>query len=430
MLQQLNGLCGVAADNEHKLYMNVCERFESVSAFMNLDDKVYCILSQPKVELMINFPVLMDNGSYKTFKGYRIQHNDMLGPYKGGMRFSPEVSLDETKGLAMLMTLKCSLVKLPFGGAKGGLKYNPADYSLAENQRITRRFTIALGKNIGPSHDIPAPDMGTNEKHMNWMMDTYHNLNNRQDECKAVVTGKSLACGGSAGRTSATGFGTIYCLSEWSESNHIQVKGARYSIQGFGNVGSYAALKMMELGAILVAVNDHTATLVNPEGINPIDLANYVKEHRGIKNFDIEHETNDDEFWSHQTEFMILAAKENTVTQKNAHLINTKLIVEGANGPITSKAEKLLTQKGIDIIPDILANAGGVVVSYFEWVQNRNMEYWDETTVDKKLRAILKKTYQEVEKIATEKKINMRMSAYFVALDHLQDVCLKRGVWP
>ncbi len=414
-----------------KLYHSVCERFEHIADFMNLDSKVYCILSQPKTELMIHFPVYMDDGSYKLFKGYRIQHNNLLGPYKGGMRFSPEVSLDEVKGLAMLMTLKCSLLKLPFGGAKGGLKYDPVKHSTEENQRITRRFTVALGANIGPNYDIPAPDIGTNHRYMDWMMDTYHNLNDRKDEGKAVVTGKSVACGGSAGRSSATGYGSIYCLVEWAERNKVSLKGATYSIQGFGNVGSQAAKKMKSLGAILVAVNDHTATIINPEGIDPDLLATYVSKHRGVKDYQMDNETDSiSEFWEFETDFLILAAMENMVTGDNAGLIRTRLVVEGANGPITPVAEKILLRNGISILPDILANAGGVVASYFEWVQNRNSDYWSGEDVDRKLREKLVSAYRTVEDVATEKRLNMRMAAYFESLRHLEDVYRKRGVWP
>jgi len=418
-------------EQARKLYESVCERFDHVSDFMNLDPKVACIMSQPKAELMINFPVRMDDGSYKLFKGYRIQHNNLLGPYKGGMRFSPEVSLDEVKGLATLMTLKCSLVKLPFGGAKGGLKYNPQDHSEAENRRITRRFTVALGKNIGPTYDIPAPDMGTNDQYMNWMMDTYHNINGRSDEGKGVVTGKSVSCGGSVGRASATGFGAVYCLAEWAERNNISLEGTTFSIQGFGNVGSHAAIKMIELGAKLVAVNDHTATLIDSNGIDVESLTKYAAKHRGIKDFCIDNEVDDiDLFWSCETDFMILAAMENTVTKQNAHLIKTKLIVEGANGPVTPPAEKILLKNGVSIIPDILANAGGVIVSYFEWVQNRNSDYWNGEKVDMKLREKLIAAYDAVEKVEKEQNLNMRMAAYFESLRHLEEVCLKRGVWP
>ncbi|MDH3346225.1 MAG: Glu/Leu/Phe/Val dehydrogenase [Kiritimatiellaceae bacterium] len=421
----------IETESSKKLYEGVCDRFEQIASFVNLDAKVHSIMSQPKAEIMIHFPVKMDDGSYTLFKGYRIQHNNLLGPYKGGMRFSPEVSLDEIKGLAMLMTLKCALAKLPFGGAKGGIKYNPDEHSAAENQRITRRFTIALRNNIGPSYDIPAPDMGTNAQYMDWMMDTYHNLYGRKIEGKAVVTGKSVSCGGSVGRASATGFGAVYCLAEWAKGKGISLEGTRFSIQGFGNVGSHAALKLEELGSTLVAVNDHTATLVNPDGISSAELAAHVMKKRGVKGFQSSHEVDDvNQFWAHETDFMILAAMESTVTSKNAGLIRTKLIVEGANGPITPEAEDILHENGHHIIPDILANMGGVIVSYFEWVQNRNSEYWNSETVDEKLREKLISAYRQVEKVSAEQGINMRNAAFIESLKHLEEVYLKRGVWP
>jgi glutamate dehydrogenase (NAD(P)+) len=414
-----------------ELYQGVCDRFEQIAALINLDSKVHAIMSQPKAELMIHFPVKMDDGSYELFKGYRIQHNNLLGPYKGGMRFAPEVSLDEVKGLAMLMTLKCSLAKLPLGGAKGGIKYDPNEHSMEENQRITRRFTLALGHNIGPSYDIPAPDMGTNDQYMDWMMDTYQNLYGRKIEDKAVVTGKSVACGGSIGRASATGYGAVYCLEEWAKGRGLPLKGTRFSIQGFGNVGSHAAIKLEELGARLVAVNDHTATLINPDGIPAKELSNHVMQHRGIKGFQSAQEVDDTNlFWTHETDFLVLAAMENTVTAANADSIRTQLIVEGANGPVTTEAEGILLKKGIQIIPDILANMGGVIVSYFEWVQNRNSEYWNAETVDAKLREKLIAAYHRVETVSEEQGISMRQAAYVESLKHLEEVYLKRGVWP
>ncbi len=414
-----------------ELYQGVCDRFEQIAALINLDSKVHAIMSQPKAELMIHFPVKMDDGGYVLFKGYRIQHNNLLGPYKGGMRFAPEVSLDEVKGLAMLMTLKCSLAKLPLGGAKGGIKYDPNEHSMEENQRITRRFTLALGHNIGPSYDIPAPDMGTNAQYMDWMMDTYQNLYGRKIEDKAVVTGKSVACGGSIGRASATGYGAVYCLEEWAKGRALPLKGTRFSIQGFGNVGSHAAIKLEELGARLVGVNDHTGTLINPDGIPAKELSSHVMQHRGIKGFQSAQEVDDTNlFWAHETDFLVLAAMENTVTATNADSIRTQLIVEGANGPVTTEAEEILVKKGIQIIPDILANMGGVIVSYFEWVQNRNSEYWNAETVDAKLREKLIAAYHRVETVSEEQRISMRQAAYVESLKHLEEVYLKRGVWP
>jgi len=417
--------------SRNAFYRGVCARLDRMASQVGLDPKVHMILSQPKAEVMVHFPVKMDDGYYRLFKGYRIQHNNLLGPYKGGMRFAPDVSLDEVKALAMLMTLKCALAHLPLGGAKGGLKYDPAKHSEGENQRITRRFTIALGHNIGPSTDIPAPDMGTNAQTMDWIMDTFHNLYGRKIEDKAVVTGKSVPCGGSAGRASATGYGAVYCLAEWAKGRQLPLEGLRVSVQGFGNVGSHAALKLQELGARLVAVNDHTATLVNPAGIDAEALATHDKKHCGVKGFDSGHEVEGvNRFWDHETDVLLLAAKENTVTDQNAGQIRAKVVVEGANGPVTPEAEAILLQKGISIIPDILANMGGVVVSYFEWVQNRNSEYWNAETVDAKLREKLIAAYRGVEQMAKEQGGGMRNAAYAQALRNLEEVYQQRGVWP
>ena len=329
----------IETESSAKLYQGVCDRFAQIASYMNLDSKVQAIMSQPKAELMIHFPVKMDDGSYTLFKGYRIQHNNLLGPYKGGMRFSPDVSLDEVKGLAMLMTLKCALAKLPLGGAKGGIKYNPNEHSPDENQRITRRFTIALGNNIGPSYDIPAPDMGTNAQYMDWMMDTYHNLSGRKIEDKAIVTGKSIACGGSAGRASATGYGAVYCLAEWAKGKGLPLEGTRFTIQGFGNVGSHAALKLEELGARLVAVNDHTATLIHTDGIASAELADYVVQHRGIKGFQSTHEVDDvNDFWAPLTDLMAHMQRQGFV---DAPTVQSLTLCDGAEATLDALAAAL-----------------------------------------------------------------------------------------
>ncbi|OVE80741.1 hypothetical protein BVY04_05215 [bacterium M21] len=412
------------------LYKGVCERFELVSLRMNLDPDVKRILNQPKNELIINFPVLMDDGTHRLFKGYRIQHNNLLGPYKGGIRFSNGVNLDETKGLAMLMTLKCALVKIPYGGAKGGIKFAPYEHSEAENMRITRRFTVALGPNIGPYYDIPAPDMGTTAQIMDWMMDTYQNITSRKSDSIAVVTGKSIDCGGSEGRSSATGYGAIYCLEKWADKQGMALDGATFSIQGFGKVGSHAAIKFSELGGRLVAVNDHSATIVDPDGIDVKKLTEYVIAHGKIHGFAPDLETEADSFYDLPVDVMILAAMENTVHKGNAGRIQAKCIVEGANGPITPDGEVILHKNKISIIPDILANSGGVIVSYYEWVQNRNSDYLIAEEIDLKLRRKIGAAYEQVERVAENEKLDMRTAAYYEALRHLEAVYKKRGIWP
>ncbi len=411
------------------LLKNVLSRYDALTETMELGSPVRDIIRAPKNELIINFPVRMDSGEYKMFKGYRIQHNNLLGPFKGGLRFASEVNLDEVKALAMLMTIKCALVDIPFGGAKGGIKYNPRDYSEKENERITRRFTVALGDNIGPSKDIPAPDMGTNAQFMAWMMDTYDDLHTGV-ESKGVVTGKPISCGGSLGRTSATGYGVVYCLEEWATRHGKSLEGKRFTIQGFGNVGTHAAFKLIELGAVLVGVNDHTGTIINSEGIDAKKLSDYVIENGGVDGFEKSMESNLKSFWSCKTDILVLAARENTVGEKEAKMITAEVIAEGANGPVTPEGDAVFEARKIPVIPDVLANSGGVVVSYFEWVQNRSSSYYDEEEVDHKLRKKLREAYRSVDFIRKEYKVDRRTAAFITAIKRLADVYELRGIWP
>lgn len=413
-----------------ELFTNVISRYDQIAEKMELESPVREILRAPKNELIINFPVRMDSGEYTYFKGYRIQHNNLLGPYKGGLRFASDVNLDEVKALAMLMTIKCSLVDIPFGGAKGGIKYDPRDYSAAENERITRRFTVALGENIGPSRDIPAPDMGTNAQFMAWMMDTYADLHPGVSDAKAIVTGKPVVCGGSLGRTSATGFGVVYCIEEWAQRHGYSLEGKSFIIQGFGNVGKYAALKLEELGASLVGVNDHTGSIINYDGISAEELGDYVAVNGGIAGFAPEREVDLNSFWQCDSDILILAAKENTVDVEQAKMIKATVIAEGANGPVTPAGDGVLEERGITVIPDVLANAGGVIVSYFEWVQNRTSAYYDEEEVDHKLRKKLGTAYRAVDFTRKEYGVDRRTACYITAVKRLSDVYALRGIWP
>ena len=415
---------------ERKLYRSVTARFKHVSKLMGLEPTIKLMLHQPKNELIVNFHVPMDNGRHKLFKGYRIQHNNLMGPFKGGMRFSKKVNLDETKALAMLMTLKCAIVRVPFGGAKGGVKYNPADYSQEENRRITRCFTIALENNIGPAHDIPAPDMGTNAETMVWMMDTYQKTSGRRQDSRSVVTGKTLASGGSEGRHSATGFGLVYCIEEWARRAGHSLDGMTFSIQGFGNVGSQAALKLMDLGAKMVAVSDHTATYIDPKGIDPHSLQRHCAEHRCIEGFEDRESKSRDDFFSEPVDIMVLAATENQIGLREAQMVNAKLVAEGANGPVMPDGDEELAKRGVEVLPDILANAGGVTVSYYEWVQNRNSESWQADKIDRRLRHALMSAYGRVADLAREKDVDLRTAAYWEGLAHLQQVYKERGIWP
>ncbi|MCM8542121.1 MAG: Glu/Leu/Phe/Val dehydrogenase [Lentisphaeraceae bacterium] len=418
--------------NKDIFLKNVMKKFNEVCRAIKLDPSVKTILSQPKNEIIVNFPVKLDNGEYKLFKGYRIQHNNILGPYKGGIRYHQEVKLNEVKALAMLMTIKCSLVGLPLGGGKGGIKFNPHDYSQSELKRITRRFAHSLGDNIGPDYDIPAPDMGTNAQTMVWIMDTYMNTReqNQRHNVRGVVTGKSVECGGTVGRNSATGTGVFMCIEEWAHENEFNLHGATYSVQGFGNVGSWAAMNLAEKGAKLTAVNDHTGTIIDPKGIDVFALKDHVDEHGGIAGFNNMPESTRDDFFKNKVDIIIPAALENQITKYEAELLDVKLVAEGANGPTTPEAEKILAEKGISIIPDVLANSGGVIVSYFEWIQNKTANYWVEERVHNELKRIITTAYSEVSIYSTKHETDMRTACFIKALNSLATVYEQRGIFP
>jgi len=395
-------------------------------------EAVQTILRQPKNEIIINFPVRMDDGTFRLFKGYRIQHNNIRGPFKGGLRYHQDVSLDEVKALAALMTYKCSLLDIPFGGSKGGIKMDPSTLSRAELERVTRRFTHALGNNIGPDYDIPAPDMGTNGQTMVWMMDTYMNSINslQKNALRTIVTGKTVVAGGTVGRSKATGQGVVYCIEEWARDREFDLDGCTFSVQGFGNVGSHAASILGKLGGVLLTVNDHTGSIHNPEGINPRKLAEWVAEHRGVKGYPGAREVSKDDFWATPVDIVIPAALELQVTAQVAETLQCKVIVEGANGPTTAEADEILARRGIDVLPDLLANAGGVVVSYFEWLQNKRAESWELEDVDARLLHMMKKAYHNVTHLARQKNCSMRTAALAIAVDRIARIYGERGIFP
>lgn len=418
------------ADNT-LLYKFVVDKFEEIADAIGMDDSIRTILSQPKNELIVNFPVKLVSGKYKMFKGYRIQHNNIMGPYKGGIRYHQDVRLDEIKALAMLMTIKCALINIPLGGAKGGVKFNPSDYTPEELNRITRRFTVALGNNISPSHDIPAPDMGTNAQTMVAMMDTYMNLSGfDRHNTIGVVTGKPVECGGTLGRESSTGFGVVICIEEWAKYNRVDIKNMTFSVQGFGNVGSWAAIGLHNLGGKLVAVSDHSGVLIDRDGIDPHDLKEYVNENRRIEGYRGNTSTARDDFFAEKVDIMIPAALENQIDKDEAMIMDCKLVAEGANGPTTPAGEKILLDKNVDIIPDVLANAGGVTVSYFEWVQNRKSEIWDEHEVHIKLQQKLTKAFARALEYSQYEKVDMRTACYALALERIQSIYRQRGIFP
>jgi len=408
------------------------EQLSRVARLIDAPDHVMTILSQPKNELIVNFPVLMDDGNYRLFKGYRIQHNNVLGPYKGGLRFHPDARLDDFKALAMNMTFKCSLLDLPFGGAKGGVKCDPAALSQSELMRVTRRFTHALGSNIGPDQDIPAPDVGTNAQSMVWIMDTFMNAHSTETRHAqaGVVTGKPVDCGGIVGRDKATGQGVVHCVIEWARDRNLPLEGMTALVQGYGKVGSHAALILARLGVLIVGVGDHSGYRLNPTGFNAQLLADHVKQHGSLAGVQFGTACTRDEFFAHKADVLIPAALHNQIDVHEARALQVKLIVEGANGPVTSEGDAVLHERGIDVIPDILANAGGVTVSYYEWVQNRRQERWELEDVDARLDKAMTRTYARVDALARAKKCTMRDAAFVLAVERLAKVYAARGIFP
>eukprot|EP00752_Nemacystus_decipiens_P016093 g14389.t1 len=416
----------------NNLYQQTATQVLGAAELLELPTFLQLILAQPKNELMVHFPVRMDDGSYRLFKGYRVQHNNLLGPYKGGMRFHPSVSLDDVKSLALLMTMKCALVRLPLGGGKGGVQVDPRELSKGELMRLTRRFTSALGDNIGPDYDIPAPDVGTNAEIMGWMADTYMNITGRAQRSygNAVVTGKPLAFGGSAGREKATGQGLVFVLEVMLPAMNIAPSNMTYSVIGFGNVGSWTARLLKERESTLTAVMDHTGSIRNHDGIDADELAEYVQANGGVAGFPKSEAIDTDTFYQHEVDVMIPAALEQMIDESRGDQINCKVLAEGANAPCTPQADRKLEERGIQVLPAILCNAGGVTVSYFEWKQNRQAERWSAQKVDDELRRLMHAAADRVTEIAKEKACDMRAAAYCSALQYLDEVYEIRGVFP
>ena len=420
-------------DTGTSLFATALDQFNRGADLIDLPDDLKSILAQPKNEIIVNFPVRMNDGTYRVFRGYRIQHSNLLGPYKGGVRFHNMVDLDEVKALASWMTWKSALCDIPFGGAKGGISFDPTVLETDELERVVRRFTHALGSNIGPDHDIPAPDLGSNAQSMVWMMDTYANSTGatERQNVKRIVTGKTLETGGSPGREKATGQGVVFCLQHWADEVGFDLVGATVSIQGFGNVGSATGRILQVHGARLVAVADHGGSITDEDGIDAFELADWVREHSSVAGFPSAMWIDDEDFWSVPADLLVPAALENQVTAEHAGRIQARVVVEAANGPTTLEAEKILAQRGIDVLPDILVNAGGVIVSYFEWLQNRSAQRWDLEDVDFKLRETLWKACDAVVDIRKELEIQSRRdAAYAVALRRLQVVYKQRGIFP
>lgn len=412
---------------------NVMEQFNSAADQINLHPNIRKILSITNNEIIVNFPVKMDNGEVEIFQGYRVQHNNALGPYKGGLRYHPTVDIDAARALAMWMTWKTSLAGLPYGGGKGGIKIDPTKYSQSELERITRRFTFALADNIGPEHDIPAPDVNTNSQTMAWIADTYMSTRPPAERTanQHVVTGKPDGSGGLEGRDRATGYGVYLSIKFWAEKNEMSLKGKTFIVQGFGNVGFWAAHFLEKDGAKLVGVQDAYGSVQNPKGIKVEDLFNYTKINDGsIVDFPNANAVEKNKFFTLDCDICIPAALGNQITKENASKIKAKLIAEGANGPTNVEGEKILLKRGVTIIPDILCNSGGVVGSYFEWLQNRNGEIWQLDEVMAKLDKKMKESFNKVYDYAQNEGIDMRTAAFCIAIQRIEKAYIQRGIFP
>jgi glutamate dehydrogenase (NAD(P)+) len=396
---------------------------------------IFDYLEYPKNEIIIHYPVRMDDGTIKVIKGYRVQHNNVLGPFKGGIRISNDIYLDEIKSLAFWMTLKCSLQELPYGGAKGGIKINPNELSKNELERVSKGYATNMFKYIGENRDIPAPDMGSNAQIMDWMIDAYQKK--AQSHNNAVFTGKSVDCGGSKGRKQATGYGVVECVKLWAKTNNIDLNGKTYLLQGFGNVGSHTAMGLANLGMVCVGVADHTVALKNISvyGFDVKSIYNYCQNNKCLKGYigdngDNIVETTRDDFFGIPCDIVIPAAKELEITNKEATQMECKMVIEAANGPMTAHAEDILAKKNIAVIPDILANSGGVVVSYFEWLQNKRCEYWSEEETLNKLSQRMEYIYKKVvEKMKLKPHISMRTACYLLAIERIENSVKNKGLY-
>ena len=410
-------------------YSVALEQLNRVADVMDLDDDVRDYLAVPRRELIVHFPVVMDDDSVRMFTGFRVHHNTALGPTKGGIRYHPEVSLDESRALAMWMTWKCALMNLPYGGAKGGVIVNPKELSERELRAMTRRYTTEISVFIGPETDIPAPDIGTDARVMAWIMDTYSM--NRGYSVPAVTTGKPLAVGGSAGREYATGLGITYVTRAMLRRRMgMHLEDATVAIQGFGNVGSWAARSMHERGAKVVAVSDVNGAVYDERGLDPRHLKHYAEETGTIGGYPRAESMTNEELLELDVDVLIPAALEGQITKENADRINARVIAEGANGPTTPEADRILEDKGVLIIPDILCNAGGVVVSYFEWVQDLQAFSWDESEIRHQMKRKLLDNLDDVLAITLQTNQDLRTAAYTIAIQRIVDALEYRGIYP
>ncbi|HKS81280.1 MAG TPA: Glu/Leu/Phe/Val dehydrogenase [Candidatus Acidoferrales bacterium] len=420
---------GAATHDELNVYQSAEARFEIAAQKLGLEDGLYRYLKHPSKEITVYIPVARDNGQLEVFIGYRVLHNNVRGPGKGGIRFAPDVSIDEVRALAAWMTWKCAVVNIPFGGAKGGVICDPSKLSKSELERITRRYTAELCEWFGPERDIPAPDIGTNDQTMAWVMDTFA-MHTRQ-ATTAVVTGKPLELGGSRGRREATGRGVMICCDKALERFKMKREGCRVIVQGFGNVGSQAAVLMHGAGYKITGLADIHGGLYNEKGFDIPKVYDWVyTQRKTLQDFPGGGEKmSAQEVLFRPCDVLVPAATENQITTQNAHRVECKILCEGANGPTTSHADTIIQDKNIFVIPDILGNAGGVTVSYFEWVQDRQGFFWRESEVNERLQDVMESSFDQVVRYREEHKVNNRIAAYMVAIDRVGKALKLRGIY-
>ena len=412
--------------DSHNPLESMMERFHRASQILGLDDEIYNVLKSPAKQVAVSLPITMDDGSIQVFEGYRVIHSNILGPSKGGVRLDMGVTIDEVKALAAWMTWKCAVVDIPYGGAKGGIKCNPRQMSSGEIERLVRAYTTSMIEIFGPDRDIPAPDMGSGPREMAWMMDQFSRAQGMT--VNAVVTGKPLVLGGSLGRVEATGRGVMVTALAAMEKLQINPFNSTVAVQGFGNVGSNAALLLEERGCKITGVSDLSGGYVNEKGINIQEAINYQQHNNGsLEGFKGAEQIDGDDLLYLDVDVLVPAAKEDVITSKNASKIKSRLIVEGANGPTTAGADKIIREKDITVVPDILANAGGVTVSYFEWVQNRLGYKWTGERVNRRSDRIMKDAFEKVYEAMVKYKVSSRIAAYIVAIDKVAKTYKYRG---
>ena len=403
-------------------------QFDIAADKLHLDPNIRGILRECQRELIVHFPVRMQDGVVKVFTGYRVQHNVSRGPGKGGIRYHPSVTLNEVKALAMWMTWKCAVVGIPYGGAKGGVVCDPKQMTAQQLETLTRRYTTEISLLIGPDRDIPAPDVNTNAQTMAWIMDTYSMHHGYT--VPAVVTGKPLSIGGSEGRNEATARGVVYTVIEAAKASGLDLDGARVVVQGYGNAGMYSAKLMSEIGATVLAVSDTSGGIYDPKGLDPVKVEAFKRETGRVQGLPGAERITNAELLELDCEILIPAAIENQIGAHNAPAIKAKIVAEAANGPTSPEADRILHDRGVMVIPDILCNAGGVTVSYFEWVQDLQNLFWREATINARLKEVMVKSFNDVLDLSRKHKVDMRTAAYMLAVSRVADATLTRGIYP